>query len=116
MMPCTEKARATYPDAKRRYLAGLPAKYVFYVTVRLSEPPNLTEQTFVRVERITEGTIVGRIENQIVVLHGYKNGDSVTVPEAELLDWMISRPDGTEEGNLRGKFVDAIGAGRRAQC
>jgi hypothetical protein len=28
------------------------------------------------------------------------------VSEAELLDWLITKPDGSEEGNVVGKFLD----------
>ncbi len=29
--------------------------------------------------------------------------------EDELLDWLISKPDGSEEGNVVGKFLDTYG-------
>jgi hypothetical protein len=29
-----------------------------------------------------------------------------TFPAGELVDWMIARPDGSEEGNEVGKFMD----------
>ena len=28
------------------------------------------------------------------------------VPELEVLDWTVSKPDGTEDGNFVGKFLD----------
>jgi hypothetical protein len=37
---------------------------------------------------------------------GFKNTDPHSFPESELIDWLISRPDGTEEGNVVGKFLD----------
>lgn len=37
---------------------------------------------------------------------GYKRGDPHDLPEAEIVDWLISRPDGSEEGNVVGKFLD----------
>lgn len=30
----------------------------------------------------------------------------MTFPETDMLDWPITRPDGTEEGNFVGKFLD----------
>jgi hypothetical protein len=39
---------------------------------------------------------------------GYKHGDEYKFPESEVLDWTISKPDGTEEGNFIGKFFDSL--------
>jgi hypothetical protein len=36
----------------------------------------------------------------------HKNGDPHTFSESEVIDWLISRADGTEEGNVVGKFLD----------
>ncbi|MBK7538639.1 MAG: hypothetical protein IPI49_25370 [Myxococcales bacterium] len=33
-------------------------------------------------------------------------GDPVQFSEQEVEDWTISRPDGSEEGNVVGKFLD----------
>ena len=33
-------------------------------------------------------------------------GDPYTFPEGELVDWLITHPDGSEEGNVVGKFLD----------
>jgi hypothetical protein len=33
-------------------------------------------------------------------------GDRYATAETELLDWLITKPDGTEEGNVVGKFLD----------
>lgn len=48
----------------------------------------------------------GRIWNEIQVVEGYRLRDRYVVAEAEIIDWMISRPNGTEEGNVVGKFLD----------
>lgn len=39
-------------------------------------------------------------------LRGFKKGDKLKVEEKDVLDWTISKPDGTEEGNVIGKFLD----------
>ena len=43
--------------------------------------------------------------NQPVIVRGYSSGDRVTAPESEVRNWMFVRPDGTEEGNIVGKFL-----------
>jgi len=104
--PYVEKARKTYPEAKKRFLAGLPPKHTFFVTTRLHDDTGAFEQVFIAVKEIKNGRIKGLIWNDIQTVRGYKNGDSYEFPESEILDWLIAKPDGTEEGNFVGKFLD----------
>jgi uncharacterized protein YegJ (DUF2314 family) len=104
--PQVEKAKATYPAAKGRYLAGLPSQQTFFVTTLLRDPQGHFEYVFIVVQRIAEQRVTGRIATQVNLVRGYRGGDTVTVPDTEVLDWMISKPDGSEEGNLVGKFLD----------
>ena len=105
--PYVEKARKTYPDAKKRFLKGLPPKQTFFVTTRLRDDGRgLYEQVFVAVRAIKDGRIEGVIWTDIEMVKKYKKGDRYSFPESELLDWMISKPDGSEEGNFVGKFLD----------
>jgi hypothetical protein len=106
--PYVAKAMATYPSAKRRYLAGLPAGETFFVTTILRDRDGHFEQVFVLVDRIAAGTIAGRISSDVEVVHGYKRRDAVSFPESEVVDWLISKPDGSEEGNFVGKYLDTL--------
>ena len=104
--PYVEQARKTYAEVKARFLAGLPSRHVFFVTARLHDSAGRWEQVFVEVKEISGGKIKGLIANDIQNVSGYKLGNSFTFPESELLDWTISKPDGTEEGNIVGKFLE----------
>lgn len=104
--PYVEKARKSYPEAKKRYLAGLPPKHTFFVTTRLHDGSGQFEQVFIAVREIKGGRIKGLIWSEIQTVAGYKMGDEYTFPESELFDWLIAKPDGTEEGNFVGKFLD----------
>ncbi|OPY69093.1 MAG: hypothetical protein A4E57_01398 [Syntrophorhabdaceae bacterium PtaU1.Bin034] len=104
--PYIEKARKSYPEAKRRFLTGLPANHMFFATTILQDETGRSEQVFVAVERIEGGNIVGRIRSNIFAVKSYKYGDRYEFPEPHLIDWLIARPDGTEEGNFVGNFLD----------
>jgi hypothetical protein len=104
--PYVAKARATYPDAKKRFLAGLPPGYRFSVRVPLSDPDGKREDSFIAVEKISGDEITGTIQSQLTVVSHYKTGQRITVPELQIDNWVIVRPDGTEEGNAVGKFLD----------
>ncbi len=87
--PYVEKARKTYPDAKKRFLAGLPPKQVFFVTTRLHDSSGKFEQVFIYVKEIKDGTITGIISSDIETVAGFKLRDSYSFPESELMDWTI---------------------------
>jgi hypothetical protein len=105
--PYVARAKATYPDAKKRFQTGLSPKHVFFVTTRLQGENGAFEQIFVEVRGIEKGgKVTGIIASDVMSIHGFKRGDRHAFPEKEILDWLIARPDGTEEGNEVGKFLD----------
>src|SRR5438105_2018133 len=60
--PYIAKGRATYPIAKKRYLAGLPRGCRFEVRKRLTDPGGiLNEEVFIEVDGIKDGKVYGRI-------------------------------------------------------
>lgn len=112
--PYVEQARKTYPEAKQRFLRGLPRGQVFFVTARLYDGTGRFEQVFVAVREIKGGKISGVIASEIRTVSGFRQGDPHALPESELYDWTISKPDGSEEGNFVGKFLDTYQAGAEA--
>ncbi len=106
--PYIKEAKKTYPEAKKRFLAGLPAKHYFYVTTRIKDPDGKFEQVFIYVTSLDEEkkSITGRISNPLAVVRTFKPGQTISFAETEIIDWTIARPDGSEEGNYVGKFLD----------
>jgi hypothetical protein len=104
--PYVAKARATYPDAKRRFLAGLPSGYHFSVRVPLVDRDGKREDSFIGVENISGGKITGTVNSRLTLISDYKTGQRITFSETKIDNWVIVRPDGTEEGNAVGKFLD----------
>jgi hypothetical protein len=109
--PYVAKARATYPAAKKRFLAGLPPNHMFSVWIRLYQNDKKSgesrkEDVFVAVRSIKNGRIDGRINNKTDLVTNYHLGDRIDFPESQVKNWLILRPDGSEEGNYVGKFLD----------
>src|SRR5690242_16441324 len=78
--PYVAKARATYPTAKRRYLAGLPPSYSFAVRKHLIEPStHRMEGVYIEVAAIKGGKIYGRIAND-VNLPSFHRGQRISFP------------------------------------
>jgi hypothetical protein len=76
------------------------------VTVDLRDPAGHKEMVFLAVDSLVRDSIFGRIWNQIHLVQGYRLRDRHVVAERHLLDWLITKPDGSEEGNVVGKFLD----------
>lgn len=106
IQPYVDSARATWPAAKSRFLAGLPTGQSFFAVTRLHDAAGRSEQVFVAVARIEGGRIYGRIWSRIQNVSGFQWGQPYDFPETELVDWLIAHPDGSEEGNFVGKFLD----------
>ena len=104
--PYIRKAKETYPLARERFKKGLPKGESFFLTTRLRDNQGRVEQVFILVVSIEEGVINGVIYNNIDVVSGFKYGQKYSFPETEMLDWLITKPDGSEEGNFIGKFLD----------
>lgn len=105
LKPLIVQARATLPDAKKRYLAGLPTGHFMSVTTGLTDKNGHHEQVFVTIDSWNGDVVNGRLAND-VSLDGYKRGQALKVNEKDMLDWTIVNPKGEEEGNVLGKFID----------
>jgi hypothetical protein len=66
------------------------------------------ETVFISVGSIANGQVKEMIASDIMTVKGYKSGDAYTFAEAELVDWLISKADGSEEGNIVGKYLDTL--------
>jgi hypothetical protein len=103
----TQQAMSAYPQARGRFLTGLSPGHEFFVKVRLYDATR-TEDVFVKVQTIADGLVLGHVNSPVVIVQGHWRGEPVCVTESELLDWVITNPDGSEDGNLLGKYCDTI--------
>ena len=53
--PCRRVALAAWPDVRRRFAAGLPARHTMFVTTRLRDEAGRVEQVFVAVTLLAAG-------------------------------------------------------------
>lgn len=109
---CTARARATWPSARDRFLGGLGDGHALYAVTKVRDSAGRFEQIFVEVTGVEHGRIIGRIASEIKTVAGFDLHDPIRFEEQTLVDWAISRPDGSEEGNLVGKFMDDLLDGR----
>lgn len=100
-----KEARRTLPQARQRYQRGLPAGTSFYLTARVLNEAATPEPVVLLVDSWQGPHITGRIMR--LAPNGFPTpGASANLDEAAVLDWIVLRPDGAEEGNFLGKFLD----------
>lgn len=101
----SELSRAELPEVRDRFLRGLPADHHLYVTTRLRDA-RTEEIVFVHVRAWDDPERIDGVLDSDVVVSGYHRGQPLDVRTADVFDWTISRPDGTEEGNRVGRYLD----------
>jgi len=106
--PYVEKAQKTLPKAKKKYSKGLKDGQAFFLTTRIYDSFGNYEQIFVRVSSWEKENVSGTIANQLNAVEEFSFGQTITFPESDILDWLITNPDGSEEGNFVGKYLDTL--------
>jgi hypothetical protein len=123
MKPYIEQAKKTYPEAKQRYLAGLPAKHVFFVTTRLHDAAGRFEQVFVEVKELKDGKIRGLIASEVNLLKTTSRAmnirsrslrswtgpsSSLTAPKKEILSGSSSIPINPNKKSMSERAIEEI--------
>jgi hypothetical protein len=109
--PFISASVASYPDARKRFQDGLPRKTYLFVSVRLGGGGGPPGMATIRVSSIDDrkGLIYGRALEDVKGRFGIRQDDDVTVHEADVIDWKITHPDGSAEGDAVGKYIAALG-------
>jgi len=105
------RARATLKSAKERYRSGLPPRYRFYVSTRLTNPGVAVEEVFVSATGADDTSVSGVIDSEPTGKVPFKRRDPIHVLDENITNWTILSPDGKEEGNFVGKAIDATAQG-----
>ncbi len=106
--PYVAKARKTLPEAKQRFLSGMQPGESFFLVTRIYDKDGKFEQVFVRIKKWNGEHISGLIANNLNVVKEYQNGQLIEFKEQDVLDWLIAKRDGSEEGNFIGKYLDSL--------
>jgi uncharacterized protein YegJ (DUF2314 family) len=104
--PYVQRARATFTGAKERFLKGLKPGESFFVVTRVFDSNGKFEQVFIRVKECSGEMISGTIANHLNTVKEYSYRQLISFNEKDVMDWLIAKPDGSEEGNFVGKFMD----------
>jgi hypothetical protein len=111
LKPYEEQARKSYPDARARFLKGLPAKHGFFVVTRLPYGERNWSRCSSQSIESRRGHF-GTHRQRHRSCEASQVGDEYSFAEDDLRDWVITGPDGSEEGNFVGKAIEAMQAER----
>ena len=106
--PYIKKAKKSLPDAKKKFMTGLKNGQAFFLTTRIYDSLGNYEQVFIRIISWKNKNVSGTIANDIYTVKGFSFGQLIVFPESDILDWLITNPDGSEEGNFIGNFLDTL--------
>ncbi|WP_407442410.1 hypothetical protein [Fibrobacter sp.] len=108
--PYIEMAKRTFPDVKKKFLAGVYQKEhrILQVQITLSDKNGLNEMTFMKVLGCKGDFFKGVINNDLRMVKGYAYGDTISFMQNEILNWVVQDSTGREEGNFVGKAIEAI--------
>jgi hypothetical protein len=105
IQPVVERARQGWPSVRRRFQRGSPFGHEYLVVARIADVLGVQEHVLVRVQQVQGDSIHGAIRSDVRAVTGWRRGDRWSLAEADLIDWIIIAPDGSEEGNEVGRFL-----------
>lgn len=107
--PYIDKAKATFPAVKQKYIAGdyVRENRSMYVQIDLTGKDGTKEMAFIRVIWCAGAKFQGILANEMYFVNEYTNGDTLSFGENQVVNWVVADAEGREEGNYVGKAIDA---------
>jgi len=102
------KARRSLHHIRKRYQSGLASSENLILTARIFDDNGVFEQVFAQVQEWTNDSITAIITSDLDTVREYRKGQAITFSEKHVLDWVILRADGSEEGNFVGKYLASL--------
>ena len=111
--PYIEKARATFPAVKKKYIAGdyVRENRQLKVQIELADKDGTKEMVFLVVTQCLGNRFQGIVVNEVQLLKEYKEGNAVSFSQDQVKNWVVMDSKGNEEGNYVGKAIEAFDSG-----
>lgn len=100
------EALRTLPQAKKKFLAGLPAGDQFLLSVRVAASDTSFRQASARVLGWRGNTVQALLLPTAADSATPTEPMPVSFPETAVVDWTLLRASGREEGNYVGRYTD----------
>jgi hypothetical protein len=100
------EALRTLPQAKKKFLAGLPIGDQFLLSVRVAASDTSFRQASARVLGWRGNTVQALLLPATADSATPAEPTPVSFPETAVVDWTLLRASGREEGNYVGRYTD----------
>jgi hypothetical protein len=100
------EALRTLPQAKKRFLAGLPEGDQFLLSVRVAASDTSFRQASARVLGWRGNTVQALLLPEAADSATPAEPTPVSFPETAVVDWTLLRASGREEGNYVGRYTE----------
>ncbi len=92
------RAMAEMPEVKQRFGGGLRPGEVLFMKYGFSTPDGDREFMWFAVTGWSGAMVAGQLANEPRQIPSLRLGQDVSIPEDEVFDWMLQRPDGGHDG------------------
>ena len=100
------EALRTLPQAKKKFLAGLPIGDQFLLSVRIVATDTSFRKASARVLGWHGNTVQALLLPDAATSAAPAEPVPVSFPETAVMDWTLLRASGREEGNYLGRYAD----------
>ena len=107
LLAASRKARERLPVMKTIMAGGLEPGQILMVKAPFAKPDGGAEWMWVEVVGWRGSRIRGVLTNEPFGVPGLRAGQEVVVAEADVFDYLLQNPDGTEEGNETSIIIEA---------
>ncbi len=108
ILEASRKAREDLPALKRAFNAGLQPSENILLKAPFKTPDGSNEWMWVEVSRWQEGRITGVLDNDPFNVPGLHAGQTVTINQEDVFDYIRHYPDGHAEGNTTGSILEKM--------
>jgi len=108
IIAASNRAKRRLPALKKLFNSGLESNKLL-LKAPFTADDGGNEWMWVEVTRWEDESIEGILQNQPFYIKDLKSGSKVTVQQADIFDYVLYKPDGTQEGNETGRLIEKYG-------
>lgn len=109
MAAAHSRAMSEMPSVKLRFGSGLRPGEVLFMKHGFATPGGDREFMWFAVTGWAGSMVAGQLANEPQQIPSLRIGQSVSIPETEVFDWMLRRPDGSHDGGYTSDVAMRLG-------
>jgi uncharacterized protein YegJ (DUF2314 family) len=106
ILEASERAKARLPELQKLFKKGLEPGFSLLLKAPFTTDTGGTEWMWIEVTAWNNTDITGVLQNEPYEVSSLEAGAIVTVNQEDIFDYILSKPDGTYDGNETGKLME----------